>query len=88
MDSSAQTALQLFYLLIFLVYLFSFVSVFILALGFSHRIYGPVQGFQSYMQVLFEEEGKTKPFKTRSKDQFKELEKTAEYIRTRLLKKL
>ena len=75
------------YFLIFIIYLLSATLTFIVSLFLSHRIYGPVYGFQSYMRVLFE--GKASyAFKTRDKDHFKELEKTAEYVRSRLTRKL
>ena len=78
-----------FYLLVLLVYLLSMLSVFILSVLLSHRIYGPVYGFESYMRSLFEKkEEKVESFRTRKKDHFKELEKIAEHIRTRLIRKL
>ena len=78
-----------FYLMAFLSYAVCFFLVFTLSFLFSHRIYGPAQGFYNYMRGLFEKEGKKEiDFKTRKKDHFKELEKIAEYIRTRLMKKL
>ncbi len=77
-----------FLLLILFSYLLSVSILFILTVLYSHRIYGPIYGFQSYMRSLFEENKKDQPFKTRKKDHFKELEKIAEYIRTRLIRKL
>jgi len=78
-----------FYALVFMVYLLSIVSVLILSVLLSHRIYGPVYGFENYMRSLFEKkEDKLEYFRTREKDHFKELEKIAEYVRTRLLRKL
>ncbi|MDE0151647.1 MAG: signal peptidase II [Bdellovibrionales bacterium] len=78
-----------FYVLVLIVYLLSMVSVFIFSVLLSHRIYGPVYGFENYMRSLFEKkEEKLEHFRTRKKDHFKELEKIAEYIRTRLLRNL
>ena len=78
-----------FYLLVLLVYCLSMVSVFIFSVLLSHRIYGPVYGFENYMRSLFEKkEEKLENFRTRKKDHFKELEKIAEYVRTRLIRKL
>ncbi len=78
-----------FYWLVLLVYGLSILSVFIFSVLFSHRIYGPVYGFENYMRSLFEKkEGKLENFQTRKKDHFKELEKIAEYVRTRLVRKL
>ena len=78
-----------FYLLVLLIYLLSMVSVFIFSVLLSHRIYGPVYGFENYMRSLFEKkEAKIENFRTRKKDHFKELEKIAEYVRTRLIRKL
>ncbi len=78
-----------FYLLVLLVYCLSIVSVFIFSILLSHRIYGPVYGFENYMRSLFEKkEEKLENFQTRKKDHFKELEKIAEYVRTRLIRKL
>ena len=78
-----------FYLLVLLVYLLLMVSVFIFSVLLSHRIYGPVYGFENYMRSLFEKkEQKLEYFRTRKKDHFKELEKIAEYVRTRLIRKL
>ena len=78
-----------FYLLVVIVYLLSMVSVFIFSVLLSHRIYGPVFGFENYMRSLFEKkEEKLENFRTRKKDHFKELEKIAEYVRTRLIRKL
>jgi len=78
-----------FYWLVFIVYLLSMVSVFIFSVLLSHRIYGPVFGFESYMRSLFEKkEKKIEHFRIRKKDHFEELEKIAEYVRTRLIRKL
>lgn len=77
-----------FLLLVFLSYLIAVSVLVLLAVLYSHRIYGPVYGFQSYMRSLFEGNKKDSSFKTRKKDHFKELEKVAEYIRTRLIRKL
>ena len=46
-----------FYLLVLLVYLLSMLSIFILSVLLSHRIYGPVYGFENYMSSLFEKKG-------------------------------
>ena len=77
-----------FLLLLLLSYLIAVCVLVMLTVLYSHRIYGPVYGFQSYMRSLFEESKKDHSFKTRKKDHFKELEKVAEYIRTRLIRKL
>ena len=78
-----------FYLLVLLIYLLSMLSIFILSVLLSHRIYGPVYGFENYMRSLFEKkEEKLESFRVRKKDHFKELEKIAEHIRTRLIRKL
>lgn len=78
-----------FYWLVLLVYCLAAVSVFIFSILLSHRIYGPVYGFENYMRSLFEKkEEKLENFRTRKKDHFKELEKIAEYVRTRLIRKL
>lgn len=78
-----------FYVLVILVYCLAMVSIFILSVLLSHRIYGPVYGFENYMRSLFEKkEGQLESFQTRKKDHFKELEKIAEYVRTRLIRKL
>ena len=78
-----------FYLLVLLAYLLSMLSIFILSVLLSHRIYGPVYGFENYMRSLFEKkEEKLEGFRVRKKDHFKELEKIAEYVRTRLIRKL
>lgn len=85
----ANRIMNYFYTLVLIVYLLSMVSVFIFSVLLSHRIYGPVYGFENYMRSLFEKkEEKLEPFRTRKKDHFKELEKIAEYVRTRLLRNL
>lgn len=91
-DSNGELTGQImsyFYWLVLIVYLLLMVSVFIFSVLLSHRIYGPVFGFENYMRSLFEKkEEKVEHFRTRKKDHFKELEKIAEYVRTRLIRKL
>lgn len=65
-----------------------FIYVYTMAIRLSNRIYGPVHGFQSYIKRVFDDAEKATSFKTRKGDHFKDLEKIAEYIRTRILKKL
>ena len=63
--------------------------IYTLAVRISNRIYGPFYGFQNYMKTVFEKPSDPHPpFKIRKKDYFKELESFAEYIRTRILRKL
>ena len=77
-----------FLLILILTYLLAVSVLVMLSFLYSHRIYGPVYGFQRYMNSLLENTDNNISFKTRKNDHFKELEKTAEYIRTRLIKKL
>ena len=78
-----------FYILLLLIYLLSICIVGMATLILSHRIYGPMYGFHNYMQTLFANQAKqSDTFKVREKDHFKELEKLAEHIRTRIFKKL
>lgn len=69
-------------------YLSIFIFIYMISVFLSNRIYGPVHGFQNHMKKLFESGDKAPVFKIRKKDQFRELESIAEYIRTRILKKL
>ena len=76
-----------FLLFLILAYLLSTAVLVTLSILYSHRIYGPVYGFQRYMKSLSENTDNNISFKIRKNDHFQELEKTAEYIRTRLMKK-
>ena len=68
--------------------LYCFLSPFIFALLvlISNKIYGPVNRFQKYMGLIEQQDAPS--FKIRQKDHFKDLEQTAEYIRTRIVRKL
>ena len=76
-----------FLFVLILAYLLATAVLFTLSVLYSHRIYGPVYGFQRYMNSLSENTNNNISFKIRKNDHFQELEKTAEYIRTRLMKK-
>ncbi len=81
--------IQYFCLLVLALYCLLTPLVYTTSVALSHRVYGPVYGFQNYMRMLFEKKEKvTSSFKTRKKDHFKELENIAEYIRTRIIRKL
>ena len=80
---------QYFFLFVVAVYICITPLFYAMIVRLSNRIYGPVYGFQNYMIDLFEKKYEiTTPFQTRKKDYLKELETIAEYIRTRILRKL